>query len=684
MGHIQELTTALANKIAAGEVVERPASVVKELVENAIDAGASEIAVRLEESGMREIQVVDNGEGIRKDEIRLAFKRHATSKIRDVNDLFRIQTLGFRGEALPSIASVSELEILSANEEDEEGSRLVLKGGEEVVFEPAPLRKGTKITVKNLFFNTPARLKYVRSLPTELSKITDILNRIALSHPEISFSLTHEGQNLISTHGNGSLKVAIAGVYGHQTASKMVEITGEDFDYKVHGFVSLPEDTRSNRNYISLIINGRYVKNYLLNKAIASGYGSKLMGGRFPIAVLHIELDPLLIDVNVHPTKQEVRLSNERELMGLITRLIQVAFQKKVLIPEVSNTGRRNETTRKEVEQLSLEDSMIETPSLFEKKNKPIASSPGEDVGFDVEKGVFYIKENAPLKEGNPIRSELREKPLSDSEERLSAEITESSSTVDSELAEYTPDRDTELADCENELKNHPDFDFANRQRSKVEIEKIWENLQKEEEVSAFPTLDYFGQMHGTYLFASTRQGLYVVDQHAAQERIKYEYYREEIGNVGNNMQDLLIPIIFEYSLSDRIRILENRELLATVGVEIEEYGQHHLIVRTHPTWIRQGKEENVLRELMDMFLATGQVSVKKFREETAIMMSCKRSIKANHHLSELQARQLLKDLEKCKNPYNCPHGRPVLIHFSNYEMERFFKRIQDPHENFK
>lgn len=291
MGKIQELSERLSNQIAAGEVVERPASVVKELVENAIDAGSTQIDILLEEAGLRLIQVTDNGEGIADEDVENAFKRHATSKIHSRDDLFRIRTLGFRGEALPSIASVSEMELETAIADAEKGSLLLLKGGEIMEHRPASLRQGTKITVRNLFFNTPARLKYVKTLQTELANIGDIVNRLALSHPNIAFRLVHEGNKMLTTTGNGDLKQAIAGIYGMSTAKKMLKIQTQDLDFEINGFISLPEVTRAGRNYLSTIINGRYIKNFALNKAIVNGYGSKLMVGRFPVAVIEIKMD---------------------------------------------------------------------------------------------------------------------------------------------------------------------------------------------------------------------------------------------------------------------------------------------------------------------------------------------------------------------------------------------------------
>lgn len=334
MGKIIELNEALANQIAAGEVVERPASVVKELVENSIDAGSSKITVSVEEAGLRLIEVTDNGLGLEKEDVALALRRHATSKIKDSADLFRIRTLGFRGEALPSIASVSQMTIETSNAQEEAGTKLIAKGGTIETLEPLAKRLGTKISVANLFYNTPARLKYIKSLQAELSHITDIINRLSLAHPEISFTLVNEGKEFLKTAGNGDLRQVIAAIYGIGTAKKMREINGSDLDFELTGYVSLPELTRANRNYITILINGRFIKNFLLNRAILEGYGNRLMVGRFPFAVLSIKIDPKLADVNVHPTKQEVRLSKERELMTLISKAIDEALSEGVLIPE--------------------------------------------------------------------------------------------------------------------------------------------------------------------------------------------------------------------------------------------------------------------------------------------------------------------------------------------------------------
>lgn len=666
MGKIQELSERLANQIAAGEVVERPASVVKELVENAIDANATQIDILIEEAGLKKIQIVDNGEGISQDDVENAFKRHATSKIHNRDDLFRIRTLGFRGEALPSIASVSEMTLETATADETQGSHLFLKGGKIEEHRPASLRAGTKITVENLFFNTPARLKYVKSLQTELSNIGDIVNRMALSHPQIAFRLVHDGHKMLSTSGSGELKQTLAGIYGVATAKKMLKVEAQDLDFTLNGYVSLPEVTRASRNYLSVIINGRYIKNYALNKAIINGYQSKLMVGRFPIAVLEITMDPLLVDVNVHPTKQEVRLSKEKELMELISRGIAESLRQINLIPDVGE----NPSFKRKVEKIQTEQ--LDLPLEEQPKKK-------SNLNYDPKTGIFYVdsKESEAVETPLPLQEESVEKTMTvplETEQQTASIVEE---TPEPLIEEPAPIEDEVYEEAAN--ADHPEFDLSTQSGEKV-IEQAITKLEQEQPKERFPMLEYFGQMHGTYLFAQSKDGLYIVDQHAAQERIKYEYFREKIGDVSDDLQELLVPFVLDYPNNDAIKLKEQTELLQEVGIYLEEFGPNSFIVRAHPTWYPAGQEESIIREMIDMLLITGSVSVKKFREATAIMMSCKRSIKANHHLNEAQARVLLTDLAQCENPFNCPHGRPVLIHFSNSDMEHMFKRIQDPH----
>ena len=638
MQQIIELPEVLANQIAAGEVIERPASVVKELVENAIDAGSSQITISIEESGLKKIEIIDNGEGIAADEVALALRRHATSKIKTQADLFRIRTLGFRGEALPSIASVSRMTVQTATANGVHGWLLEAHGGETVREEPISRPVGTQMTVEDLFYNTPARLKYMKSQQAELSHIIDVVNRLSLAHPEIAFTLINEERTLMQTAGTANLRQAISGVYGIATAKKMVEINAEDLDFQVSGYVSLPELTRANRNYITILINGRYIKNFLLNRAILDGYGSKLMVGRFPIAVIDIQIDPYLADVNVHPTKQEVRISKERELMTLISQTIASALREQELIPDaLENLAKSSTRIRQTAEQTSLP---LRETNLY----------------YDTVKQDFYVK---PETIAEPI------KPLEEIEEQ--------------QVQAPIPTRSVRFA----QRVKVAEQDYEHPELTQNELAKMVDKLEQEE-TSTFPELEYFGQMHGTYLFAQGNGGLYIIDQHAAQERVKYEYYREKIGEVDASAQQVLIPYIFEFPANDALLLSQKMDSLRQVGVNLEEYGENQFILREHPIWMKEEEIESGIYEMCDMLLLTNEVSIKKYRAELAIMMSCKRSIKANHALDDYSARDLLVQLAQCKNPYNCPHGRPVLVNFTKSDMEKMFRRIQENHTSLR
>ena len=633
MAKIQELSDILADQIAAGEVVERPASVVKELVENAIDAGSSRIDILLAESGLKMIRVIDNGSGIEGSQVETAFKRHATSKITSRADLFRVGTLGFRGEALPSIASIADVKMTSSTAEGP-GQFVHYRGGELIEHREAQSRQGTDITVSDLFFNTPARLKYLKSLATELSKITDIINRIALSYPEIAFSLQNDERQLMRTSGQGNVQQVLANIYGTHNAQKMLDIHGESADFRIDGYVSLPEFTRANRSYITILVNGRYIKNFHISKAIIEGYGSKLMVGRYPVAVINIQTDPLLVDVNVHPSKLEVRISEENALTELISKTIFDRLADQNLIPDAVDNLKKKRISKPAGEQLDLTETVL-SGSFGKGKDTPTESAAveGDDSAAALHPSVAATK---------PIIISTRQDLQSD---RIA------------EFKEKYADSTTPVTKNENT-----------------------EGEEKTPSTSRFPALTYIGQMHGTYLFAEADDGLYIIDQHAAQERINYEYYRVQIGQVSDDQQDLLVPIYLDYSTTDTLRIKEKQSVLEACGLYLEEFGRNTFIVRHHPTWFKKGQEEDTVKEMVDYVLNDRNMTVAKFREATAIMMSCKRAIKANHHLDDLQAKQLLKDLAKVENPFNCPHGRPVLVHFSTTDMEKMFKRIQDPH----
>ncbi|WP_409305507.1 DNA mismatch repair endonuclease MutL [Peribacillus sp. SCS-155] len=657
MGKIVELDEALSNKIAAGEVVERPASVVKELVENAIDANSSIIEIELEEAGLSKIRIVDNGDGILPEDVKTAFKRHATSKIKDENDLFRIRTLGFRGEALPSIASVSRFELKTSTGETA-GTRILLEGGNIKELEAASSRKGTDITVSDLFYNTPARLKYMKTIHTELGNITDVVNRLALSHPEVSFRLTHNDRKLLHTTGKGNVLQVLSAIYGINIAKKMVPVKGSSLDFNVSGFIALPEITRASRNYISTMINGRFIKNYPLANSILEGYHTLLPIGRYPIVLLSITMDPILVDVNVHPSKMEVRLSKETELNQLVAESIKQAFKTMELIPSGPGFVKK-ETVR--TDQPSFELDHI-APS-----NKSFTPEPVKDSFFGKEDNT----DNEHRDENFLYQTVQAEQPLpfrESGEEYKSEIVMETKAPQNQSLQEQTVSSILSVPPEEIQEPVQKELSAGRRQTERP--------APAAELPSRVPPMYPIGQMHGTYIFAQNERGLYLIDQHAAQERIKYEYYSEKLGYVESELQEMLIPITLEYSTDECIRINEYKHELEKVGVFLEEFGMNSYIVRSHPQWFPKGIEQEIMEEMIEQLLSMKKVDIKKLREEAAILMSCKASIKANHHLRNDEIQALLDKLRQTTDPFTCPHGRPIIIHYSIYEMEKMFKRV--------
>ncbi|WP_017727405.1 DNA mismatch repair endonuclease MutL [Halalkalibacterium ligniniphilum] len=637
MGKIIKLDEQLSNKIAAGEVVERPASIVKELVENALDANSKSILVEVEAGGLDRIRVVDDGDGIEKDDVEAAFYRHATSKIKNDKDLFQIMTLGFRGEALPSIASVSHL-ILKTSTGVEAGIELTLEGGKIIESSATKTRKGTDVTVTNLFYNTPARLKYLKTVHTEIGNISDVINRLAIAYPHVSFQLVHNGKEMLKTSGNGDRLQVIAAIYGRSVAKSMLSLKGETIDFQVTGYVAKPEITRASRQYLSIFVNGRYIRNYALARAIQEGYHTLLPIGRYPIAVLHIQMDPLLIDVNVHPSKLEVRLSKEDELCRLITESIKECFQRVQLIPEAA----RPKQPKQKSEQLSLD--------LDEKKPQELTQNL-----------VKEVTTNEQLVETTLLKAERIEQPTY----KITNEPIEANQMNDAEETESESDSATEVF-IDDEVAESTESSFEATEKMKKEAPVL----------NRVPTMYPIGQMHGTYILAQNELGLYIIDQHAAQERIKYEFFRDKVGQVKKELQELLVPFTIECTHQEAAILEENMDKLKEVGVFLEEFGAQTYIVRSHPTWLPKGLEEETIREIVDQLLEEKKIDVKKLREKAAILMSCKAAIKANRHLRQDEMFALLDALRKSSDPFTCPHGRPIIVQITTYEMEKMFKRV--------
>ena len=644
MGKIKELETSLANKIAAGEVVERPSSVVKELLENAIDAQATEINIEVEQSGVSSIRVVDNGTGIAQEDLGLVFHRHATSKIVADDDLFHIRTLGFRGEALASISSVAKVTLKTCTD-NENGHEIYAEDGKIIHQKPAKAKKGTDIQVESLFYNTPARLKYIKSLYTELGKITDIVNRMAMSHPKIRISLVSDGKKLLSTNGSGRTNEVMAEIYGMKVAKDLVHISGDTSDYHLEGFVAKPEHSRSNKHYISIFINGRYIKNFVLNKAILEGYHTLLTIGRFPICYINIQMDPILVDVNVHPTKLEVRLSKEDQLYDLIVTKIREAFKDKILIPQndLNHVPKKNKVLE------TFEQQKIN----FEKKQSQIGET----------SAPYVHDQNDKNHDVESHRNNL------DSTSSANNESTEVSNELHNHIDDsYLQSQKEVLFDMEQDTSN--EYEILNQQSKDIK------GTVSQTPHRRVPYMEIVGQVHGTYIIAQNENGMFMIDQHAAQERIKYEYFREKIGEVTNEVQNLLIPLTFHFSKDEQMIIDQYKDELDTVGVHLEHFGGHDYIVNSYPVWFPKEEAEEIIKDMIELVLKHKSVDVKKIREDAAIMMSCKKSIKANHYLKNNEMADLIDQLREAEDPFTCPHGRPIIINFSNYELEKLFKRV--------
>ncbi|MDB8552716.1 DNA mismatch repair endonuclease MutL [Turicibacter sanguinis] len=608
MGKIRRMSEQLANMIAAGEVIERPASVVKELLENAIDANSTSIEIQLQDSGVRQIRVIDNGEGMSESDALLAFERHATSKVKTQYDIFRIQTLGFRGEALPSIASVSDVHVKTSDGASS-GVHLNIKAGEVLVNEPGVMRKGTEMEVNHLFFNTPARLKHIKSLNTELSHITDYLNKIALSHPEIAFRLLNNQRLLFQTNGQNNLQSVIASVYGFDVAKKMIPFSAKNDDFEISGFLSDPIINRASRNYVTIIVNGRAIRNYNLMRSIIEAYHTLLPKDKYPIVVLNLKLDPILVDVNVHPAKLEVRFSQEESLKTFIYHELRNVLKQVEYIPETQ----------------------IEEPKVVMPKPIQQTLSLTKEAAFKPTIAVQMVDEN-------PI--ELKKESVDVKKESVHVE---------------------EVAEPMVSLEQ-PAQDFKVVVPTRQAIPQL--------------ELHYIGQLHGTYLLAQNEEGLFIVDQHAAMERVQYEKNYALLKDVKGDCIELIIPMVLKYSANELLLLKESLPSLMKFGFEIEEFGGQSLVVRTIPVWVQNLDAKLIVETILQQIIYDNKVDIGKLRESVAIMMSCKGSIKANQYINEHEIKQMLVDLCLCDQPYTCPHGRPIIVKLTKYEIEKLFKRV--------
>ena len=589
MSKIQVMDEVLANKIAAGEVVEKTMNVVKELVENSIDAGSTEISIKLTDSGVKEIEVSDNGSGMDEEDAKMAFQRHATSKLKNLEDLFYIESLGFRGEALPSIASVSNVRLKTSN--GEIGTLITLEGGKNLKAERSDLQKGTTITVSDLFYNTPVRLKYLKNLYVELANIVEYMNKMALSYPNIKFTLINNDKVLLKTDGNGDLLKVIYEIYGIDITKKMIPIEGENDDYYIHGFISYPEVTKPNRNSITTLVNGRVIKNNELNKCIVDCYHTYIHKDKYPVIILNIDVDPILIDINIHPTKMDIKFSKMDSLKDLLINKITERLEELTLIPEVS------------------------------------------------------VRDSYSVSE---VSRQIREK-----EEK--AEVEDTTTYEEIKL-------DFEVQEEKKEKKKE-------KKEEKTEI-------VKEEKVSRIKKMIPRGVVLLTYIVAENEDGMYLIDQHAAAERINYEKVLKEMKEK-KPLVDLLIPIKIELRPDEAILVRERKKQLEEY-FEIEDFGENTIIIRSHPAWIPEENAEDIIRRIVDMIIEKGEFDFEKFIWRMAATTACRMSVMAGDYIGEEETEWILENIRYCENPFTCPHGRPTIITYTKYELEKLFKRQMD------
>ncbi len=651
MPKIQLLDEQTIDQIAAGEVVERPSSVVKELVENAIDAGATAIHVEIRDGGTTRIRVTDNGCGIDADQIRAAFCRHSTSKIRSLKDLSTIASLGFRGEALSSIASVAQVELITKTADSLTGSRYLLEGGREDSLTEIGAPNGTTFLVNNLFYNTPARKKFLKTPQTEAAHIGDLMERIALSHPEISFQYENNGQTRLHTSGNGRLLDVIYAVYGKEAAANVLEVNGEFDTFSVYGFVGKPNLSRGNRNFESCFINGRYIKSSLISKAIEDAYHGFLMQHRFPFAVLHLRVDGELVDVNVHPNKMELRFSNGQEMYRQLRDLIRRALSERELIADVSvneEPGKGKNAARPAVDKKEI-------PEPFEEKRRAKTAGP------------------AASQAREPLQYGAGELPAS-----AKAAQMERSASADSTQMERSASADSEQMELSDFAAENPPTQSGeaspgrNEEASSLREEEV-PPLLSEEARAAHRVI---GQLFNTYWLVEYADRFYMIDQHAAHEKVLYEETMRNYHQKEFTSQMVSPPILLTVSLQEEELLTRYQSAFEQLGFVIEPFGGKEYAVRAVPDNLYGLDGEELLKDLVDELGSVTEQDTPELVAEKIASMSCKAAVKGNQRLSRAEVDRLIDDLLKLENPYFCPHGRPVIVSMTRQEIEKKFKRI--------
>lgn len=644
MAKIQLLDQKTIDNIAAGEVIERPASVVKELVENAVDAKANAVTVEIKDGGMTLIRVTDNGIGIPKDQVKTAFLRHATSKIRSVEDLLSVSSLGFRGEALSSISAVAQVELVTKTAESFSGVSYKIYGGEEEAFEDIGAPDGTTFLVKNLFYNTPARRKFLKSATTEAGYVEQMMVHIALSHPEISFKFIHNNKNKIYTSGNGKVKDIIYHIYGRDVAGALIPLEAQNEDVKVTGFVAKPYVSRGNRNYESYFINGRYIKSSIIYKAIEEGYRTFTMKHRYPFVCLDFKIDQELLDVNVHPTKMEIRFRNGREIYELVVDAVRAALLQRDLVQDVLR-----ETPKKKELPKTKE---VKKPEPFEvnrrKEEVQKVDQQGQGVQQQVEKQRQAVQQQIE-KPSHPVKKTLTASESS----KNTKKPTYAGLNYNTQKKEFPQYKTDELSSNQMTLREDPVFS-----------------------VQARPDRKILGQLFKTYWLIEYEDQLFIMDQHAAHEKVNYERLMKNFKEKEIYSQRLEPPMVVTVSMTEAEALTRYKDAFAGLGFTIESFGGNEYCIREVPANLYGIGERDLFMELLDaVSQENGTLDTEVIASKIATM-ACKMSIKGNQRVSLMEVEHLLDELMKLENPYQCPHGRPTIIKMSKYEIDKKFKRI--------
>ena len=679
---IKVLDQATINKIAAGEVVERPSSVVKELVENAIDAGASAITVEIKDGGTTFIRITDNGAGIQKEEVPTAFVRHATSKILSVEDLLCIRSLGFRGEALASIAAVAQVECISKTATDLTGIRYEIHGSKEVAKEEIGAPTGTTIIVRNLFYNVPARKKFLKTTMTEAGYITDLIIRLALSHPDISFKYIMNGSNKIATSGNGKLQDVIYQIYGKDVSSNLLPIKRQVGDFKMEGYIGKAYVSKGNRSFEHYFINGRSIRSNIMNRAIEEGYKSFVMIHKFPFTALHLTLDSNKLDVNVHPQKMEFKYADNEQLFRFVKDTIRQALLSEEMIQDVSLRSAKEE---KEILIEQQKKQLLHVPEPFEKQARMIRTKQmadtdktqlRESLELKSEPKASVIPEVSAEPEAN-VTPEVSVEPKASIAPEVSVEpkasvIPEVSAEPEASVTSET------LTQPEGKIYPGQEVKLAEKHTSELKGTQLELPVEQFMSKEARKKHRLIGQVFKTYWMIEYDNKLYVVDQHAAHEKVMFERLMKKMSEKTVLSQHLLPPKVLHLSGVEHITVMQNLNLFQQAGFELEDFGDDSIVLRAMPDDIMGVDPELLFQELLGVLVDNiGTLSIDFFVEKLS-GMACKAAIKGNTTISDKEADTLIDEMLSLDNPYNCPHGRPTMIAISQYELERKFKRIQD------